>query len=57
MDNREEVREFLTSRRAKIIPEQAGLPSGSRRRVPGLRLLASWAATPQTPSPAPPSNS
>ena len=37
VDNREEVREFLTSRRAKITPEQAGLPSGSRRRVPGLR--------------------
>ncbi|MET8783471.1 helix-turn-helix transcriptional regulator [Streptomyces sp. NPDC004589] len=37
MDNRDEVREFLTSRRAKITPEQAGLPSGSRRRVPGLR--------------------
>jgi transcriptional regulator with XRE-family HTH domain len=37
MDNRAEVREFLTSRRAKITPEQAGLPGGSRRRVPGLR--------------------
>ncbi|GAA1576647.1 helix-turn-helix transcriptional regulator [Actinomadura kijaniata] len=37
MDNREQVREFLTSRRAKITPEQAGLASGSRRRVPGLR--------------------
>ncbi|GGR47387.1 transcriptional regulator [Streptomyces cinereoruber] len=37
MDNREEVREFLTSRRAKIAPEQAGLPAGPRRRVPGLR--------------------
>ncbi|MDX2702082.1 helix-turn-helix transcriptional regulator [Streptomyces sp. PA03-6a] len=37
MDNREEVREFLTSRRAKITPERAGLPAGSRRRVPGLR--------------------
>ncbi|MGW4609333.1 helix-turn-helix transcriptional regulator [Streptomyces sp. NPDC004532] len=37
MDNRDEVREFLSSRRAKITPEQAGLPSGSRRRVPGLR--------------------
>ncbi|RKN03753.1 helix-turn-helix transcriptional regulator [Streptomyces radicis] len=37
MDNRAEVREFLTSRRAKISPERAGLPSGSRRRVPGLR--------------------
>ncbi|TDC75956.1 helix-turn-helix transcriptional regulator [Streptomyces hainanensis] len=37
MGNREDVREFLTSRRAKITPEQAGLPSGARRRVPGLR--------------------
>ncbi|MEU4732212.1 helix-turn-helix transcriptional regulator [Streptomyces sp. NPDC023588] len=37
MDNQEEVREFLTSRRAKITPEQAGLPTGPRRRVPGLR--------------------
>ncbi|MGW7291744.1 helix-turn-helix transcriptional regulator [Streptomyces xiamenensis] len=37
MDNQAEVREFLTSRRAKISPEQAGLPPGSRRRVPGLR--------------------
>ncbi|MDT3399523.1 helix-turn-helix transcriptional regulator [Streptomyces sp. B1866] len=37
MDNHAEVREFLTSRRARITPEQAGLPSGSRRRVPGLR--------------------
>ncbi|VVJ21560.1 Putative DNA-binding protein [Amycolatopsis camponoti] len=37
MDNRDEVREFLVSRRAKITPEQAGLPGGTRRRVPGLR--------------------
>lgn len=37
MDNRAEVREFLTSRRAKITPERAGLPAGPRRRVPGLR--------------------
>jgi transcriptional regulator with XRE-family HTH domain len=37
VDNREEVREFLTSRRAKIAPERAGLPAGARRRVPGLR--------------------
>ncbi|WP_370961549.1 helix-turn-helix domain-containing protein [Amycolatopsis sp. cg9] len=37
MDNRQEVREFLVSRRAKISPEQAGLPPGSKRRVPGLR--------------------
>jgi transcriptional regulator with XRE-family HTH domain len=37
VDNQAQVREFLTSRRAKISPEQAGLPPGSRRRVPGLR--------------------
>jgi transcriptional regulator with XRE-family HTH domain len=38
MDNRTEIREFLASRRAKITPKQAGLPSqGSKRRVPGLR--------------------
>ena len=38
MDTRSELREFLTSRRAKITPEQAGLPVyGSTRRVPGLR--------------------
>ena len=38
MDARNEVREFLTSRRAKITPEQAGLRTyGGTRRVPGLR--------------------
>ncbi|KAB8191868.1 helix-turn-helix domain-containing protein [Nonomuraea phyllanthi] len=37
MDKRGEVREFLTSRRAKVTPEQAGIPGGSNRRVPGLR--------------------
>ena len=37
VDNRNEVREFLISRRAKITPEQAGLPHAGQRRVPGLR--------------------
>ncbi|MEJ3749048.1 helix-turn-helix transcriptional regulator [Actinomycetes bacterium KLBMP 9797] len=37
MNNRAEVREFLTSRRAKITPQQAGLPAAGQRRVPGLR--------------------
>ncbi|HSN42994.1 MAG TPA: helix-turn-helix transcriptional regulator [Propionibacteriaceae bacterium] len=38
MDHRTEVREFLTSRRAKITPQQAGLPAyGGNRRVAGLR--------------------
>jgi hypothetical protein len=37
MDNRAEVREFLTSRRAKITPEEARLPQMGQRRVPGLR--------------------
>ncbi|MFF8910292.1 helix-turn-helix domain-containing protein [Streptomyces olivaceoviridis] len=33
-----EVREFLSTRRARITPEQAGLPVyGGNRRVPGLR--------------------
>ncbi|WP_022918331.1 helix-turn-helix transcriptional regulator [Ruania albidiflava] len=37
MDNRAEVREFLTSRRARITPGQVGLPQGGNRRVAGLR--------------------
>ncbi|QIG39386.1 helix-turn-helix domain-containing protein [Microbacterium sp. 4R-513] len=37
MDNKAEVREFLTSRRAKLTPDKAGIPGGSNRRVPGLR--------------------
>ena len=37
MDNRDEVREFLMSRRAKVTPELAGIPAGPKRRVPGLR--------------------
>jgi transcriptional regulator with XRE-family HTH domain len=38
MSNASEVREFLTSRRAKITPERAGLPMyGRLRRVSGLR--------------------
>src|SRR5262245_22949812 len=34
---RAELREFLRSRRARVSPEQAGLPDGGRRRTPGLR--------------------
>jgi transcriptional regulator with XRE-family HTH domain len=37
MDNRAEVREFLISRRAKLTPQQVGLPDVGNRRVPGLR--------------------
>ncbi len=38
MDTRADLREFLTTRRAKITPDQAGLPTfGGPRRVPGLR--------------------
>ncbi len=38
MDNRSEVKEFLTTRRARITPDAAGLPAfGGNRRVPGLR--------------------
>ncbi len=38
MDTPNDIKEFLTSRRARLTPEQAGLPDfGGRRRVPGLR--------------------
>ena len=38
MDAGKEIREFLTTRRAKITPSEAGLPTfGGYRRVPGLR--------------------
>lgn len=38
MDNRSEVRDFLTTRRARISPDDVGLPDrGGVRRVPGLR--------------------
>jgi transcriptional regulator with XRE-family HTH domain len=38
MDAQNDVREFLTTRRARITPRQAGLPDyNPRRRVPGLR--------------------
>lgn len=38
MDQRSELREFLRSRRARLRPEELGLPGpGGRRRVAGLR--------------------
>lgn len=38
IDLRKEIREFLGTRRARITPEQAGLPAyGGNRRVEGLR--------------------
>jgi hypothetical protein len=38
VDNRNEIRQFLASRRAGITPQQAGLPAyGGSRRVAGLR--------------------
>jgi transcriptional regulator with XRE-family HTH domain len=37
VDNRSEIRDFLATRRAKLTPEQVGLTSSGRRRVPGLR--------------------
>ncbi|GAA4617104.1 helix-turn-helix transcriptional regulator [Actinoallomurus liliacearum] len=38
MDDRAEIKEFLASRRARVTPEQAGLPAyGGNRRVKGLR--------------------
>src|SRR5688572_1225386 len=37
MDARTEIREFLTSRRAKLKAADVGLPDYGPRRVPGLR--------------------
>lgn len=38
VSHKDDVREFLTSRRAKVTPEQVGLPTfGDKRRVAGLR--------------------
>ena len=38
VDNRSEVRDFLTSRRERLTPDRAGLPLyGGNRRVKGLR--------------------
>jgi transcriptional regulator with XRE-family HTH domain len=38
LDPKDTIREFLTSRRAKVTPDMAGLPVyGDKRRVPGLR--------------------
>ncbi|WP_457031098.1 helix-turn-helix domain-containing protein [Kitasatospora sp. P5_F3] len=40
MDRRSEIRDFLTTRRTRVTPEQAGLtlsPLSGARRVPGLR--------------------
>ena len=37
METKQEIREFLTSRRARVTPEQAGLHSHGSRRGPGLR--------------------
>lgn len=35
--NRDQLAQFLRSRRARIMPADVGLPDGARRRTPGLR--------------------
>jgi transcriptional regulator with XRE-family HTH domain len=37
VDGKSEIREFLATRRARITPQQVGLATYGRRRVPGLR--------------------
>lgn len=37
LERHHELAEFLRTRRARILPEQVGLPRGTRRRTPGLR--------------------
>jgi hypothetical protein len=42
MDSKSDVRDFFVTRRAKISPEQANLPShGTRRGCDGRKLLPS----------------
>lgn len=36
-ERRQELSSFLKQRRDRITPEAVGLPSGTRRRTPGLR--------------------
>lgn len=36
-EHRAELANFLQTRRARLLPEQVGLPGGKRRRTPGLR--------------------
>ncbi len=37
LDRRHELAAFLRNRRARVLPEDVGLPHGLRRRTPGLR--------------------
>jgi hypothetical protein len=37
LDRHYELAAFLRNRRARVSPEQVGLPGGTRRRTPGLR--------------------
>lgn len=37
MDNRDDIRDFFATRRAKLTPADVGLPTSARRPVPGLR--------------------
>jgi transcriptional regulator with XRE-family HTH domain len=39
VDAKNEIREFLTSRRARLTPQQVGLATYGSRRVPGLRRV------------------
>jgi hypothetical protein len=42
MGNRDEVRDFLTTRRERLTPEQAGIPFfGGKRRVKGCAVKRS----------------
>jgi hypothetical protein len=54
VDVRAEIRDFLGTRRARLAPEQAGLPAYGNRiakdatgtpTADALKLLASWAAS------------
>jgi hypothetical protein len=36
-EQRAELADFLRTRRARLTPQEVGLPAGARRKVPGLR--------------------
>ena len=51
MERNSDIREFLVSRRAKITPEQAGLPAyGTNRRVQGTTTRTNNHSTINNPS-------
>jgi hypothetical protein len=45
-EQRTELADFLRTRRARLTPQEVGLPAGARRKVPGLRRESGRPGTP-----------